>query len=132
VEVWVQIKNPREQLKPGTSVQVSMVARTLPDAMTIPAAALLTAQDRSTSVMVVGACPKSDSKTQKTSPTDQCALPRPVKIGIRDNETDRVQIGEGLKEGDKIVASGAYGLPGNSKIVEAKPEAKPEGQDEKE
>jgi RND family efflux transporter MFP subunit len=135
VEVWVQIKNPHEQLKPGTSVQVSMVARSLPDALTIPGAALLTAQDGSASVMVVGACPKPDSKTEKISATDLCALQKPIKAGIRDNETDRVQIVEGLKEGDKIVASGAYGLPDNSKIVEAKPEAgaeaKPEGKDDK-
>src|SRR5438132_5350015 len=30
VEVWVQIKNPGEKSKPGTSAQLSMVARSLP------------------------------------------------------------------------------------------------------
>src|SRR5437764_824610 len=68
VEVWVQIKNPGEKLKPGTTVQVSMVARSLPDALAVPAAALLTAPDGVTSVMVEGACP--DSKNA----SDRCAL----------------------------------------------------------
>ena len=116
IEVWVQAKNPGGQLKPGTSVQVSMVARSVPDALTVPAAALLTDQGV-TSVMVAG--------------TDGHAHKKPVKVGIRDN--DRVQIIEGLELADKVVASGAYGLPDGSKITtaEAASEGKPEGKDEK-
>ena len=115
VEVWVHAKNPG-RLKPGTSVQVSIIARSVPDALTIPAAALLTDQG-ATSVMVAGA----DGHAHKT----------PVKVGIRDD--DRVQIVEGLQPADKVVAVGAYGLPDNSKITsaEAAPEGKPEGKDEK-
>ena len=122
VEVWVQIKNPGEKLKPGTSAQLSMVARSLPGALAVPAAALLTAPDGVTSVMVEGACP--DSKNA----SDRCALQKQVKTGIRDG--DRVQIVEGLHEGDKVVASGAYGLPDKSRITTA--EAKPEAKNEKE
>jgi HlyD family secretion protein len=116
VEVWVQAKNTGAQLKPGTSVQVSMVARSVPDALTIPAAALLTDQGV-TSVMVAGA--------------DGHAHKKPVKVGIRDDE--RVQIIEGLQLADKVVASGTYGLPDNTKITaaEAAPEGKPEAKDEK-
>jgi HlyD family secretion protein len=122
VEVWVQVKNSHERLKPGSSVQVSMVARSLAGALAIPAAALLTAENGSTSVMLEGACP--DSKNS----SDRCALQREVKTGIRDQE--RVQIIEGLKEGEKVVASGAYGLPDKSRITPA--ESKPEAKDEKE
>ena len=122
VEVWVQAKNPGEHLKPGTSVNVSMVARSVPDALSIPAAALLTAQDGTASVMVAGTCEKSKNVS------DQCAHQKTVKTGIR--EEDRIQIVEGLQAGDRIVATGAYGLPDNSKITTA--EAKPEGKDEKE
>ncbi len=102
VEVWIEIKNPHERLRPGTSVEVSMIARSLPNALTIPAAALLTAENGSTSVMVAG----SDSKAHQ----------QVVKAGIRDG--NKVQIVEGLQEGQKIVGSGAYGLPDNSKITE--------------
>jgi HlyD family secretion protein len=122
VEVWVQAKNPGERLKPGTSVGVSMIARSVPDALAVPAAALLTAQDGTTSVMVVGTCEKGKK------PSEQCAHQKPVKTGIR--EEDRIQIVEGVQAGDRIVATGAYGLPDNSKITTA--EAKPEGKDEKE
>ena len=122
VEVWMQIKNPGEKLKPGTAVQVSMVARSLPGALAVPAAALLTAPDGITSVMVESTC--SDSKNA----SDRCALQKQVKTGIRDG--DRVQIVEGLHEGDKVVASGAYGLPDKSRITTA--EAKPEAKNEKE
>src|SRR5579863_3305004 len=33
VEVWVQAKNPSQKLKPGTSVRVSMLAKTVADAL---------------------------------------------------------------------------------------------------
>lgn len=100
VEVWVQVKNPDQRLKPGTSVQVSMLAKSVPDALVIPAAGLLTAQDGTTSVMLVAA--------------DDHARQKNVRVGIR--QGDQVQIVEGLQAGDKIVASGAYGLPDNTKI----------------
>ena len=101
VEVWVQIKNARETLRPGTSVQISMIARSLPDALVIPAVALLTGQDGATSVMVAG----DDGKAHQ----------HPIKVGIRDG--DRVQIVEGLQAGQRIVGAGAYGLPDNAKIT---------------
>jgi multidrug efflux pump subunit AcrA (membrane-fusion protein) len=120
VEVWVQGKNPHEVLRPGTSAQLSMVARTLPDALAIPSAALLTGPDGTNSVMVAG----SDGKAHQ----------HPVKVGIRDG--DKVQIAEGLAAGDRIVGTGAYGLPDGSKITsaEAKPEEnkQPEGSSQKE
>jgi multidrug efflux pump subunit AcrA (membrane-fusion protein) len=106
VEVWVTLKNPGERLKPGTSVQVSAVARSIKDALTIPAVALLTAQDGTTSVMLAG--------------NDGRAHQKQVKTGVREN--DQVQIVEGLHAGDRVVASGSYGLPDNRKITDAKAE----------
>jgi multidrug efflux pump subunit AcrA (membrane-fusion protein) len=117
VEVWVQAKNPKQRLKPGTSVQLSMVAQTIPDALVIPAAALLTGQDGTTTVMVVGA--------------DNRAHQKPVSVGIR--QGDQVQITEGLQAGDHVVASGAYGLPDNTQVTVAAQtdEKQNEKQDEK-
>ena len=100
VEVWVQTKNADQLLKPGTSVQVSMLAQTIPDALIIPSAALLTAQDGTTSVMQVSA--------------DNHANQKAVKVGV--HQGDSLQIIEGLQPGDRVVASGAYGLPDKSKI----------------
>ena len=100
VEVWVQIKNTDQRLKPGTSVQLSMLAQTIPNALVIPVAALLTAQAGTTSVMQVSG--------------DDHAHQKNVRVGIR--QGDSVQIVEGLQAGDRVVASGAYGLPDKSKI----------------
>jgi HlyD family secretion protein len=104
VEVWVQTKNRKQRLKPGTSVQVSMLAQTINDAVAVPAASVLTGQDGATTVMVIG----SDNRAHQT----------PVKIGIRDG--DRTQIVDGVPPGAKVIVSGAYGLPDKTKVrVEA-------------
>ena len=108
VEIWVQANNSDHRLKPGTSVQVSMLAQTVPDALVIPATALLTAADGGTSVMQVSA--------------DDHAHQKSVSVGIR--QGDAVQIIQGLQAGDRIVASGAYGLPDNSKIKVESPNEK--------
>jgi len=100
VEVWVQAKNPEQRLKPGTSVELSMLAQTIPDALVIPASSLLTGEDGSTSVMLVG--------------SDNRAHQKPVKIGVR--QGDQVQIVEGVQANDRVVASGAYGLPDKTQI----------------
>jgi HlyD family secretion protein len=115
VEIWVQCKNPREVLRPGTSAEMTMIARTVPDALAIPAASLLTAQDGTTSVMVAG----SDGKAHQQI----------VKAGFHDG--DKVQILEGLQASQKIVGNGAYGLPDNSKITAAEAN-KPEAENKKE
>lgn len=114
VEVWVQAANPHQRLKPGTSVQVSMLAQTVKDAIAVPSASVLTAQDGSTTVMVIG----PDNRAHQTT----------VKIGIHDG--DRVQVADGLKTGDRVITGGAYALPDKTKVtVEAgepadkKPEA---------
>ena len=89
-----------------------MLAQTIPDALVIPAAALLTGRDGTTSVMVVGA--------------DNRAHQKNVSVGIR--QGDQVQITEGLQAGDRVVASGAYGLPDNTQVTVA---AQTEKQNEK-
>ncbi len=103
VEIWVEAKNSGALLKPGASVQLSIVAKTIADAMVVPAVALQTAADGTTSVMIAG--------------TDGRAHQKTVTAGIQ--QDDDIQIVDGLKEGDKVVASGAYGLPDNAKIVQA-------------
>jgi multidrug efflux pump subunit AcrA (membrane-fusion protein) len=100
VEIWIKANNPKDQLRPGTSTQVSMVSQTIANALVVPSVALLTALDGSTSVMVVGADGRAHQQT--------------VQAGIR--QGDQVQIVSGLQAGQEIVTQGAYGLPDNSKI----------------
>jgi len=94
VEVWVEAVNPGERLKPGASVSVAVVASTAPRAIVIPAEALLTAADGTTSVFLLS----SGDKPVKQS----------VKIGIRNG--DDVQITDGIKAGDRVVTVGAFEL----------------------
>ena len=54
VEVWVEAANPGEKLKPGATVHVSILAETIPNAIVIPAAALLPSDEGGVQVMVVG------------------------------------------------------------------------------
>jgi HlyD family secretion protein len=100
VEVWLEAKNPKQQLKPGTSVQLSLTAKTVKDALVVPAAAVITGADGSSAVMIAGSDGKAHQKT--------------VKLGIR--QDDDVQILEGVTANDKVVSTGAYGLPDNTKI----------------
>ncbi|PYX97130.1 MAG: efflux RND transporter periplasmic adaptor subunit [Acidobacteria bacterium] len=54
VEVWVQAANPKGALKAGSSASLSMVAHTVPDALIVPAEALVTDEEGKKSVMVIG------------------------------------------------------------------------------
>jgi HlyD family secretion protein len=100
VEVWLEAKNPKHELKPGTSVHLSLTAQTVKDALVVPASSVLTAPDGTTTVMIAG--------------SDGLAHQKSVKLGIRNG--DDVQIIEGVNEGDKVVSNGAYGLPDKTKI----------------
>ena len=109
VEVWVEVPNKDGNLRPGSTVHLSMVTETVNDALVIPIASLLTSADGPTTVMVVTA--------------DSHAHQQPVEVGIRQEKEKQVQITKGLKEGDRVVVSGAYGLPDNTKIKEETPAA---------
>lgn len=111
VEVWFEARNPKSQLKPGTSVHLSLTARTVKDALVVPTNSILTAPDGTTTVMIAG--------------SDGLAHQRPVKIGIRNGED--VQILDGVSSNDKVVTSGAYGLPDKTKIKIESAEAPTEG-----
>jgi HlyD family secretion protein len=106
VEVWIEAVNPKQQLRPGSTAEVSMVAKSVNDALVAPASALLTGSDGATSVMVAGADGRAHQKA--------------VKVGIK--QGDSVQLLEGVQAGDQVVTAGAYGLPDNTKIkIEAPP-----------
>lgn len=106
VEVWVQIANPEGSLRPGTSAHVSIAVAKFAGATVVPAESVLTSGDGKTTVMVVG----KDSIAHQTE----------VKVGARAGKS--VQITEGVKPGDTVVGSGAYGLPDGAKVQAPQPE----------
>ena len=115
VEIWFEARNPKHDLKPGTSVQLALTAQTVNGALVIPLNSVLTAPDGATTVMLAG----SDGRAHQKA----------VKLGIRNG--DDVQILEGLSDSDKVVSNGAYGLPDKTRIKIQTPEAPGEGENGK-
>jgi len=114
VEVWLEAKNPKHELKPGTSVQLALTAKTVKDALVIPANSVITAPDGTAAVMLAGADGRAHQKA--------------VKLGIRNG--DDVQVVDGVTPSDKVVAVGAYGLPDKTKIKIEPAQAPVEGSSE--
>jgi HlyD family secretion protein len=104
VEIWVQAANPDGRLRPGSSVTVSIVARTLHDVIVAPAAALLKTPEGASAVMMV-----SDHRAHQVA----------VETGVR--QGDRVEITKGLAGDETVIVSGAYGLPNNTQVKIASP-----------
>jgi HlyD family secretion protein len=99
-EVWVEAPNPGEHFHPGSSVQVSMLAETVQNALVIPASAILPSKEGVTTVVVVGA--------------DSLAHERQIETGIRD--ANQVQVLKGLEPGEQVVVVGGLGLGDKAKV----------------
>ena len=78
----------------------SCTADTIPNALQVPAAAILPTEDGGTTVLVVG----RDSTAQK----------RAVKVGFAPPE--KVQILSGVTAQDMVVTDGGYGLDDGTKV----------------
>jgi HlyD family secretion protein len=100
LEIWLKADNKKGQLKVGTPVKVSITGRTVEKALKVPVSSILTAQDGSKSVMVVG--------------TDGAAHKKAVELGIQDG--DDVQITKGLTSGDMVITNGSYALDEGAKV----------------
>jgi HlyD family secretion protein len=100
VQVWVEARNPGDQLKPGSTATVTIIAKKVPDALVIPQSALVSESGRNNVVMVIGAGGRAHQ--------------RKVETGIQ--QRNRVQITQGLTEGELIVSAGSYGLPDGTKV----------------
>jgi len=100
LEVWMKADNKKGELKVGTPVKVIITGKTVEKAWKIPQSAVLTAQDGSKSVMVVG--------------SDGAAHRKAVTLGITDGED--VQVLNGIAPGDTVITGGAYGLDEGTKV----------------
>ena len=100
VEVWLRIDNKKGELKVGTPVHATVTGRSISNALKVPATAVLTAQDGSKSVMVIG--------------TDGTSHRKPVELGIQGAEI--VQVLSGLSPADIVITGGAYGLEDGTKV----------------
>lgn len=108
VQVWVEAPNKAGALRPGSTVQVKIVARTIENALAIPEQAVLKTPDGGASVMSVDKQGKAEKKD--------------VTTGIVSG--DNIQILKGLQEGETVITTGAYGLPDGTQVKVAGEERK--------
>jgi HlyD family secretion protein len=114
VEVWVQIANPGERLKPGATARVSIIAETIQNTLVVPTSALLNGEGGRQKVMVISA--------------DSVAHERPVAVGVRQGA--RVQILSGIQPGDQVVTSGGLGLEDKAKVTIQQPKSEDDDDDD--
>jgi HlyD family secretion protein len=111
IEVWVEALKANPALKPGMSVQIEATAKSVKDALTIPAGAVFKSPEAGDYVLLAG--------------KDEKAHLAKVKVGIKNKELAEIQTG--IKENDPVITAGGYALPDGTKIkVEAAPAAEPE------
>ena len=94
VEVWVEADNKDGKLRPGSSLRVEMVAKTVPNALIIPQQAVMTSPTGATFAILID----KDNKPHM----------RKIAVGIRD--AGKAQVTDGLASGDRVATTGAYEL----------------------
>jgi HlyD family secretion protein len=114
IEVWVEAIQPGPELKPGMNVSVEITAKSVKDALTVPASAVFKTAEGADYVLTAG----SDGKAHQAN----------VKVGIRNKDLAEIQ--SGLKENDPVITAGGYALPDNTKITIEKTPTPAEGEKE--
>lgn len=100
IEIWVEPAKPPESLRPGMTVQISIIAATAKNAILVPNNSIFHTNDGSTYVLVAA--------------SDNIAHQKNVQFGIQ-GPSD-TQIVSGVTAGESIITSGGYGLPDKTKI----------------
>ena len=116
-EMEIEVPNPGFRLKPGMYARVQLTVDTRTDALTIPRAALV-AVDGKNGVFV--AVQPEAQPAATPSGGQQAALTArftPVDVGIRDGE--HIEITGGLKDGARVITTGAGALKDGDKVVAA-------------
>jgi HlyD family secretion protein len=100
VQIWIQIENPGERLRPGSAVHASIATEIVKAATVVPAAAILPGEEGGTSVLTIS--------------SDSIAHRRAVKLGVR--EGSQIQILNGVSPGEEVVTVGGMGLDDKAKV----------------
>ena len=100
VQVWIEIANVGERLKPGSAVHAAISSEVYKAATVVPVAAILPAEEGGTAVLTVS--------------QDSIAHRRAVKLGVR--ESSQVQVLSGVTPGEEVVVVGGIGLDDKAKV----------------
>ena len=119
VEVWVTLANGAGKLRANGAAQVTVMANSKDDAIIVPASA------------VTLEASNADEGTVMIVDKQNVARERKVTVGIRSG--DKIEVVEGLQEGDTVVVEGNFALPDGTKVEIAKDEeSKGEGEKDEE
>lgn len=100
IEVWVEAVKPNGALKPGMTVEISMVAKTVKDALVVPTPAVFRNNEGANYVVIAGSDGHAHVKT--------------IQVGAHNAEFSQVE--SGVNTGESIISSGGYALPDNTQI----------------
>ena len=100
VQVWIQVPNPDERLKPGTAVHAEIATEVYKAATVVPVSAIYPGEEGGTAVLTVS--------------SDNVAHTRSVTLGVR--EGNQVQVLTGVNPGEEVVTVGGMGLDDKSKV----------------
>lgn len=114
VQVWVEIANSGDRLKPGASVHARIITEIFKTATVVPASALLPGEEGGTALLVI------DSESR--------AHLRLVKLGVREGE--KVQVLSGVRPGEEIVTVGGLGVEDKAKVKIIDPSVKEADEEE--
>jgi RND family efflux transporter MFP subunit len=97
--IEIEVPNPGYRLKPGMYARVRLTVETKPDALTLPRNALVDSDSRRGVFLIV----------------EDMARFQPVQTGIQAD--DRVEIVEGVSEGQRVVTTGALALRDGDRVT---------------
>ena len=100
VEVWVESAKMNPAIKPGMTVELAAVAKSLENAIVVPVSAIFQTPEGSDYIMVAG----SDGRAHQKA----------VSVGAREQHS--AQILSGVDAGESVITSGGYALPDRSAI----------------
>lgn len=100
IEVWVEALKANPALRPGMTVETSMTAKTVKDALVVPTPAVFRNNEGANYVVIAGSDGHAHVKT--------------IQVGVHNAEFS--QVASGVNPGEPIISSGGYALPDNTQI----------------
>jgi HlyD family secretion protein len=100
IEVWVEAVKPNPGLKPGVTVELTMTAKTVKEALVVPTPAVFKNNEGANYVVIAGSDGHAHIKT--------------IQVGVHNAEFS--QVASGVTAGEPVITSGGYALPDNTQI----------------
>jgi membrane fusion protein, multidrug efflux system len=126
-EMEIEVPNPGYRLKPGMYARVQLTVSVRPDAITVPSNAIITANGKPglfiagepAAGRAEGGVTRGTGGTAPAAGDAKTMTARLVAVETGIHDGDRVEIVSGLKDGARVVTTGAGALKDGDRIVAA-------------